>query len=79
MILEQVIYQCVILNSFLPCRTMNRNSKKCRCLRGLHNKQEQGRIHDISRSSSSFLPAEKKRFRRTDQPTDGRTDGHILL
>ena len=30
---------------------------------------EQGQIHGISRSSSLFLPAERKRFRRTDTPS----------
>ena len=42
--------------------------------------KKQGRIHGISRSPSSFLPAEKKRL-RTDGPTDGRTDGrtHPLI
>ena len=32
-------------------------------------------IHEISRSPSSFLPAEKSGYRRTDGPTDRRTDG----
>ena len=35
---------------------------------------EQSRIHRIIRSSSSFLPAEKKHFRQTDGRTDQRTD-----
>ena len=36
---------------------------------------EQGRIHSIIRSPSSFLPAEKKHFRQTDGQMDRRTDG----
>ena len=39
--------------------------------------KKQCRIHGISRSPSSFLPAERKRSRRTDRRTDGRT--HPLI
>ena len=44
------------------------------------NRAKQVCIHEISRSPSSFLPAEKKRLRidgRSDGPTDGRT--HPLI
>ena len=37
---------------------------------------KQGRIHGISRSPSSFLPAENKAL-RTDRRTDGRTHAFI--
>ena len=35
---------------------------------------KQGRIHGISRSPSSFLPAEKSGYGPTDGPTDGTMD-----
>ena len=51
-------------------------SLRCYCWQGLEDVRikGQGRIHGISRLPSSFLPAERKRFRLTDGLTDRQTD-----
>ena len=48
-------------------------------MEGKLSRKEQGRVHGISRSPSSFLLTEKRGYGLTHGPTDGPTDGHTLL